>query len=139
MRWSLWLVQIGLLLGVPGVAGTARWMTVVPAALATGALALGYGAQRRHSVRLLRLHGDDLAPGAVRSAEHEAPATWEEFERQRFRAIAERLQDEDREFTARIRALDRAGGTTAFLARLLPGGPRRARPSPRPDGGPTDR
>ncbi|GAA3463881.1 hypothetical protein ACFFSW_35685 [Saccharothrix longispora] len=136
MRWSLWLVQIGLLLGVPG---TARWVTVVPAALATGALALGYGAQRRHSARLLRLRGDDLAPGATRPVERGTPTAWEEFERQRFRAIAERLQDEDREFAARIRALDRAGGTTAFLARLLPGGPRRARPSPGPDGGPPDR
>ncbi|GGP74053.1 DUF3040 domain-containing protein [Saccharothrix coeruleofusca] len=122
MRWSLWLVLIGLLV-VP--------LTRTPVgatAVATGLFTAGYGARC-----LNRRTG--AQPRDSHAAVHTEAAVLTDQEQHLFRAIEKRLAAEDPEFAERFRALDRTGSrratwllTTAVLVSAvaligLPGGP----------------
>lgn len=75
MRWSLWLVLVGLL-----VASATRTPPVATA-VATGLFTAGYGARHRYRARLVHHH-----------------------ERRRLRAIERQLEAEDPDFVRRLRA-----------------------------------
>ncbi|MFT7836720.1 DUF3040 domain-containing protein [Saccharothrix sp. BKS2] len=99
MRWSLWLVLIGLLL-----ASLTRTPPVATA-LATGLVTAGFGAQRRFRDRLPH-HRCGVA-GSGRAALLLAPVVLSPRERELFRAIEGRLETEDPDFARRLRSLTR--------------------------------
>ncbi|MFD7659534.1 DUF3040 domain-containing protein [Actinosynnema sp. NPDC059797] len=98
MRWSLWVVLVGLLF-----ASLARIPPV--AVLATGLVTAGYGARRRRRTGRPRTGTGARPHGAVRTR----TVVLGEREQRLFRSIEERLAAEDPGFARRLRALDRAG------------------------------
>lgn len=106
MRWSLWLVLIGLLV-VPGHHHlTQRWDLTLVTVLAVILLGLGYDARHQARARLLYQRADERVPRAVHTAIRTAPTALDHDEQQQFRTIEKRLAREDPEFAERFHALD---------------------------------
>ena len=113
MRWSLWLALIGLL-AIPGHHHlTQRWDLTLVMVLAVVLMGLGYDARHRTRARLLYRRGAEVRPRAVRATSRTGPTVLNRDEQQQFRAIEERLVNEDPEFAERIRALEHTGRPAA--------------------------
>lgn len=113
MRWSLWLVLIGLLL-----ASLTRTPPVATA-VATGLLTAGYRVRRRFPERLLPHLANRAEPRGDHTPTRRKAATADHDEQRRFQAIVERLETDDSAFVERLRSLTRprrrTGPTTAVI------------------------